>query len=114
MIGLEWKLIAKFVVCLSQGSNAEVPTVREGGSGEKRRGTDGEGGVVTTMVKTMTMVTTVTMMTDAFHLRTKMAAVATASVNGSVVTPVTTCGNCSGGGNCDVNCDTSSGGGSRQ
>jgi hypothetical protein len=54
------------------------------------------------------------MMTDAFHLRTKMAAVATASVNGSVVTPVTTCGNCSGGGNCDVNCDTSSGGGSRQ
>ena len=45
----------KFVVCLSQGSNAEVPTVREGGSGEKRGGMDGEGGM-----KTVTMVTTVT------------------------------------------------------
>ena len=32
--------------------------------------------------------TRVTMMTDAFHLRTNMAAVATASVNGSVVEPV--------------------------
>jgi hypothetical protein len=40
------------------------------------------------VVKTVAVVTAVTMMTDAFHLRTNMAAVATASVNGSVVEPV--------------------------
>ena len=45
MIGLGVEVDRKFVVCLSQGSNAEVPTVREGGSGEKRRGADGEGGM---------------------------------------------------------------------
>jgi hypothetical protein len=62
--------------------------VRKGGSEEKRIGTDGEGGGVTTVVKTVAVVTAVTMMADAFHLRTNMAAVATASVNGSVVEPV--------------------------
>jgi hypothetical protein len=36
----------------------------------------------------VTVVTAVTMMTDTFHLRANMAAVATASVNGSVVEPV--------------------------
>jgi hypothetical protein len=79
VIGLEWKLVAKFVVCLNpKAPNAEAPTAQEGGSEEKRRRTDGEGGVVTTAVKT---VTTVTNGNDgAFRLRTKMAAVATASV----------------------------------
>jgi hypothetical protein len=38
VIDLEWKLIAKYVVCLSQGSNAEVPTVREGGQGRRGEG----------------------------------------------------------------------------
>jgi hypothetical protein len=79
VIGLEWKLIAKFVVCLSQGSNAEVPTLREGGSGEKMK-RDGRRGMAAMVVKTVTVVTAVTMMTGAFHLRTKMAAVVTASV----------------------------------
>jgi hypothetical protein len=60
VIGLGVEADRKFVVCLSQGSNAEVPTVREGGSGEKRGGMDGEGGVSTMVVKTVTMVTTVT------------------------------------------------------
>jgi hypothetical protein len=68
VIGLEWKLIAKFVVCLSKGSNAEVPTVQEGPGEKRSRGADGEGGRATAVVKTVTAVTAVTMMTGAFHI----------------------------------------------